>query len=119
MPNTDDYFGPKAIYDHFIKITTLKHPSRDEAHPGDGNVDEVREYVADCANKIKNIETPIFYEPDATDAGKRVIVVRRPGSGKYSIAPYVTLQAHMDMVCFPKNDIFPLSVFDYYIGEEK
>jgi dipeptidase D len=25
----------------------------------------------------------------------------------------------MDMVCFPKNDIFPLSVFDYYIGEEK
>jgi len=119
MPDTDDYFGPKAIYDHFMKITTLKHPSRDEAHSEDGNEDEVREYVADCANKIDNIEKPIFYEPDATDAGKRVIVVRRPGSGKYSDAPYVTLQAHMDMVCFPKNDIFPLKVFDYEINGAK
>ncbi|MDD2834682.1 MAG: M20/M25/M40 family metallo-hydrolase [Methanothrix sp.] len=119
MPNTDDYFGPKAVNDHFMKITTLKHPSRDEAHPEDGNEDEVREYVAECANKIDNIEKPIFYEPDATDAGKRVIVVRRPGSGKYSDAPYITLQAHMDMVCFPKNDIFPLKVFDYDINGEK
>lgn len=118
MPDADDYFGPKAVYDHFMKITTLKHPSRDEAHPEDGNEDEVREYVADCANQIHNIEKPIFYEPEATDAGKRVIVVRRPGSGKYSAAPYVTLQAHMDMVCFPKNDIFPLNVFDFEIKGE-
>jgi dipeptidase D len=112
MPDTDDYFRPKAVYDHFMKITTLKHPSRDEAHPEEGNEDEVRKYVADCANKIDNIETPIFYEPDATNSGKRVIVVRRKGSGEYSDnTQYVTLQAHMDMVCFPKNDIFPLNVF--------
>lgn len=118
MPDADDYFRPKAVYDHFMKITTLKHPSRDEAHPEDGNEDEVRQYVADCVNKIANIETPIFYEANATDAGKRVIVVRRKGSGQYSAAPYVTLQAHMDMVCFPKNDIFPLNVFDFEINGE-
>jgi dipeptidase D len=119
MPDTDDYFGPKAVYDHFMTITTKSHPSRDEAHPEDGNEDEVREYVADCANKIDNIEKPIFYDLNATEAGKRVIVVRRKGSGEYSDAPYVTLQAHMDMVCFPKNDIFPLKVFDYDINGEK
>ncbi len=119
MPDADDYFGPKAVYDHFMKITTLKHPSRDEAHPEDGDEDEVRKYVSDCVNKIDNIEKPIFYEPDATDAGKRVIVVRRKGSGAYSDKPYVTLQAHMDMVCFPKNDIFPLNVFDFEINGEK
>ncbi|MDQ1261489.1 MAG: dipeptidase, partial [Euryarchaeota archaeon] len=119
MPNADENFEPKAVYDHFMTITTKSHPSRDEAHPDDGNEDEVREYVADCANKIYNIETPIFYDPKATDAGKRVIVVRRKGSGQYSGAPYVTLQAHMDMVCFPKNDIFPLKVFDYDLEGEK
>jgi dipeptidase D len=116
---SDDYFGPKAVYDHFMEITKRPHPSRDEGHQEDGNEDPVRKYVADCADKIDNVEKPIYYDLDATEAGKRVIVVRRPGSGKYSSAPYVTLQAHMDMVCFPKNDIFPLKVFDYDINGEK
>jgi len=119
VPGADDHFRPKAVCDHFLKITTLKHPSRDEAHPEDGNEDEVRDYVAGCIDKIKNIDKPIFYEPKATDAGRRVIVARRKGSGDYSLAPYVTLQAHMDMVCFPKNDIFPLNVFDYDLNGEK
>jgi dipeptidase D len=119
VPDAEDYFRPKAVCDHFLKIATLRHPSRDEAHPEDGNEDEVREYVAGCIDKIKNIDKPFFYQPKATDAGKRVIVARRKGSGVYSQAPYVTLQAHMDMVCFPKNDIFPLKVFDYDLNGEK
>jgi dipeptidase D len=119
MPDADGDFGPEEVYKHFMNITKLKHPSRDQAHPEDGNEDEVRDYVAGCANSIDNIERPIFYDPGATDAGKRVIVVRRKGSGDFSQAPYVTLQAHMDMVCFPKNDIFPLNVFDYDLKGEK
>jgi dipeptidase D len=107
---SDDYFGPKAVYDHFMAITKLSHPSGDE--------DTVRNYVAECARKIDNVTTT-FYEPKAKTPGKRVIVLRRPGSGKYSNASYVTLQAHMDMVCYPNNDIFPLQVFDYDIEGEK
>jgi dipeptidase D len=115
---SDDYFGPKAVYDHFMEITIRSHPSRDEEHPERGDENPVREYVAECAGKIDNVRT-VFYKPDATDAGERVIVLRRPGSGDYSNAPYVTLQAHMDMVCYPKNEIFPLDVFDYDINGEK
>lgn len=107
---SDDYFEPKAVYDHFIAITKLSHPSGDE--------NPVRTYVAECAGKIDNVQT-IFYEREAEDPGKRIIVLRRPGSGKYSEANYVTLQAHMDMVCHPNNDIFPLQVFGYDIGGEK
>jgi|WetSurMetagenome_2_1015567.scaffolds.fasta_scaffold04332_6 dipeptidase D len=119
VPGAEDYFRPKAVCDHFLKITTLKHPSRDEAHPEDGNEDEVRDYVAGYIDKIKNVEKPFFYDQKATEAGRRVIVARRKGSGDYFQAPYVTLQAHMDMVCFPKNDIFPLNVFDYDLNGEK
>jgi dipeptidase D len=106
---SDDYFGPKAVYDHFMKITTLSHPSGDE--------DTVRKYVKEFADD-KHI-TIIFYVSGAKKPGERVIVLRRPGSGNYSNSPYVTLQAHMDMVCYPKNDIFPLNVFDYDINGEK
>lgn len=106
----DDYFEPKVVYEHFMAITKLSHPSGDE--------DPVRNYVAECARKIDNVQTT-FYEHEAKDPGERVIVLRRPGSGKYSEAPYVTLQAHMDMVCYPDNNIFPLNVVGYDIEEEK
>jgi dipeptidase D len=107
---SDNYFGPKAVYDHFMAITKLSHPSGDE--------NPVRNYVAECAGKIDTVQMT-FYEPEAEDPGKRVIVLRRPGSGKYSVSNYVTLQAHMDMVCYPNNDIFPLQVFGYDIEGEK
>lgn len=116
---SDSYFGPKAVYDHFMAITKLSHPSRDEEHPENGDEDPVRNYVAECAGKIDNVQTT-FYEPEAKAPGERVIVLRRPGSGKHSAEDsYVTLQAHMDMVCYPNNDIFPLQVFDYDIEGEK
>lgn len=100
----DASFEPKAVHDHFIELTKLYHPSGEE--------DKVREYVIQFAEKIEGVEV-VFYEPDAKDPGKRVIVLRRKGSGNRVSAPFVTLQAHMDMVCSPNKDIFPLHVFGY------
>ncbi|WP_269850821.1 zinc-binding metallopeptidase family protein [Methanosarcina horonobensis] len=100
----DDYFEPKAVHDHFIELTKLYHPSGEE--------DSVREYIIQCAKEMEGVEVT-YYEPDAKYPGERVIVLRRKGSGKYSGAPYVTLQAHMDMVCSPNKNIFPLNVFGY------
>jgi dipeptidase D len=103
---SEDYFKPEAVCKHFMNITNLSHPSGDE--------NEVRTYVADCAGEIPNVDT-VFYEPGATNPGERVIVLRRPRPGKEfsDEDSYVTLQAHMDMVCYPNNDIFPLQVFGY------
>jgi dipeptidase D len=101
---TDNYFEPKAVHDHFMELTKLYHPPGEE--------DSVREYVIQCAKEIEGVEV-IYYEPSARDPGERVIVLRRKGSGKYFSAPYVTLQAHMDMVCSPDKNIFPLNVFGY------
>lgn len=100
----DSSFNPKAVHDHFIELTKLYHPSGEE--------DKVREYVVESARRMEGVKV-IFYEPDAKDPGKRVIVLRRNGSGNYTNAPYITLQAHLDMVCSPNKDIFPLHVFGY------
>jgi dipeptidase D len=100
----DDYFEPKAVHDHFIELTKLYHPSGEE--------DSVREYIIQFAKEMEGVEVT-YYEPDAKDPGKRVIVLRRKGSGRYFSSPYVTLQAHMDIVCSPNKDIFPLNVFGY------
>ena len=104
----DDYFDPKAVHDHFIEIAQRHHCS------GDENL--VRRYVVDCANEIDNVDVA-FYRPEATDPGERMIVLRREGAGNDAKAPYVTLQAHLDMVCFPNDDIFPLHVFGYDDGQ--
>jgi dipeptidase D len=102
--NSDVSFKPKAICDHFMDLTKLSHPS--------GKENPVREYVMDCAKNIDNIEV-VNYKPDATKSGERVIILRRRGSGDYTNASYVTLQAHMDMVCQPDENIFSLAVFGY------
>ncbi len=104
----DDSFEPKAVHDHFMKLTTKYHPSGEE--------NQVREYVIECAKKIEGVEV-IHYDPGAKDPGERVIVLRRKGSGDYASDPYVTLQAHMDMVCSPDKKIFPLNVFGYLDNE--
>lgn len=106
MPEVlDDYFEPKAVHDHFMELTKIYHPSGDE--------NRVREYIIDCAHKIDNVKI-CYYKPDAKDPGERVIILRREGSGNYASSPYITLQAHMDMVCSPDKSIFPLHVFGYY-----
>lgn len=101
----DDFFEPKAVHDHFMELTKRYHPSGEE--------DKVREYVINCAKKIENVEISYYDESEAKEPGKRVIVLHRRGSGNYASAPYVTLQAHMDMVCSPDKEIFPLKVFGY------
>lgn len=85
-----------------MEITKRSHPS--------GGEDPVRQYVVDTA---QNIASVVFYEADTADPGERVIVLQRAGSGAYIDQPYVTLQAHLDMVCYPDDDIFPLDVFSY------
>ena len=100
----DNSFEPKAVHDHFMELTARYHPSGEE--------NEVRKYVTDCAGKIKGVEV-IYYKSEATDPGERVIVLRRKGSGDYANAEYVTLQAHLDIVCSPDKNIFPLHVFGY------
>jgi dipeptidase D len=100
----DDSFEPKAVYNHFIEVTQLYHPSGEE--------DEIREYVIKCIKKIDGVDF-LYYKSYAKIPGERVIVLRRKGSGNYTSAPYVTLQAHMDMVCSPNKKIFPLHVFGY------
>jgi len=105
----DDSFEPKAVHDHFMKLTTKYHPSGEE--------NQVREYVIECAEKIEGVEV-IHYDSGAKDPGERVIVLRRKGSGDYASDPYVTLQAHTDMVCYPDRTIkFPLHVFGYLNNE--
>jgi dipeptidase D len=79
----DASFEPKAVHDHFMELTKLYHPSGEE--------DRIREYVVERARRIEGVEV-IFYEPDAKDPGKRVIVLRRKGSGNNANIPYVTLQ---------------------------
>ena len=101
MESRDTEFEPKPLHDHFIEITRLAHPS--------GGEDPVRAYVAERAKRL-GAEVS-FYEPGAKEPGKRVIVLRRPGRGAFAEAPWVGLQAHMDMVTMPTKDIFPLKVF--------
>ncbi|MGE5473734.1 MAG: M20/M25/M40 family metallo-hydrolase [Ignavibacteriales bacterium] len=100
----DDYFKPEAVHYHFIELTKLYHPSGEE--------DSIREYIMQFAKKMEGVEVT-YYDPDAKNPGKRVIVLRRKGSGRYLSSPYITLQAHMDMVCSPHKKIFPLNVFGY------
>jgi len=107
MSNQDTFFEPKAVHDQFIEITKRPHPSANQEGVK-GNEDPVRQYVADQAPKI-GAEVK-FYNPEATDPGQRVIVLSRPGSGKYAGKAPVILQAHMDMVFNPVDMDFPLEV---------
>lgn len=88
----DDSFEPKAVYNYFMEITQLYPPSGEE--------EDVREYVIKHIKKTDDVNF-LYYKPDAKVPGKRVIVLRRKGLGNYARVPYVTFQAHMDMVCSP------------------
>ncbi|MFC1712249.1 beta-Ala-His dipeptidase [Candidatus Poribacteria bacterium] len=103
VSNQNDFFEPKAVNDHFIEITKMPRPS--------GKEDPVREYIADYARK-NGIEIKL-YKPDATEPGERVIVLYRPGTGEHKDKAPVVLQAHLDMMCYPNDDIFPLKLFKY------
>lgn len=108
MNQSGPSFLPESVYNHFIAITQIPHPSANQKDVT-GNEDPVREYVASQAQKIPNVEV-VYYDYGATEPGKRVIVLRRPGSGNYAAKSPVILQAHMDMVYNPVDMAFPLNV---------
>ena len=108
MTQSDAFFSPRSVHDHFIAITQRAHPSANQKGVT-GNEDPVREYVVSRALEIPNVKV-VFYEKDATDPGKRVIVLSRAGSGNYAGKSPVILQAHMDMVYNPVDMAFPLDV---------
>lgn len=108
MSNQNTSFEPTAVHDQFIEITKRPHPSANQEGVA-GNENPVRQYVNDQALGIANVEV-VFYNEGATDPGDRVIVLRRPGSGKYAGKTPIILQAHMDMVFNPVDMDFPLEV---------
>lgn len=90
---------PERVWHHFEAITRLPH--------GSGNEDAVRRYIADFAVKM-GFEH--FYNSDApSDApGDRTVVIYKKAAPGLEHQPTVVLQAHMDMVCVPHDQIFPL-----------
>lgn len=108
MNQSDTFFLPESVYNHFIAITQRPHPSANQKDVT-GNEDPVREYVISQAQAIPNVKV-VFYDKSATLPGERVIVLRRPGSGIYANKLPVILQAHMDMVYNPVDMAFPLNV---------
>ncbi|TCL58327.1 dipeptidase D [Hydrogenispora ethanolica] len=91
--------APERVWNHFEAITKLPRGSRNE--------DAIRRYIADFA-KRQGLEC--FYRPDApADApGERTVVVYKKAAPGLEGKPAVVLQAHMDMVCVPNDQIFPL-----------
>jgi dipeptidase D len=108
MNQSDTFFLPESVYNQFLAITQRPHPSANQKDV-DGDEDPVREYVISQAQAIPNVKV-VLYNKEASDPGKRVIVLRRPGSGIYANKLPVILQAHMDMVYNPVDMVFPLNV---------
>jgi len=108
MNQSDTFFEPTEVYNRFISITQVPHPSANQEGVT-GNEDPVREYVISQAQEIPGVKV-VFYDKGATLPGNRVIVLSRPGSGKYAGKTPVILQAHMDMVYNPVDMAFPLNV---------
>jgi len=116
-----DNFEPKNLWTHFVEITKRMHDS--------GYEDEVRKYVLDVLKANPKV-TVTYYEegypnPEKTKCddleyvGKRVIVARKKADEGYEDKPTIILQAHMDMVCVPDHNIFPLSLFTYQDADNK
>lgn len=104
----DTKLEPRTVFKHFNEITTRPHPSANQPDV-QGNEDPVRQYVVQYAVEHTKASV-VFYDAKATNPGRRVIVLSRPGSGRYASSSPVILQAHMDMVYNPVDMRFPLQV---------
>lgn len=105
---SEQFFSPSQVNDIFVELTKRPHCS--------GNENPVRTYVGDLIAGLKAVGKPVdlvHYNPDATEPGDRVIVAKKAAYPGYEHSPTVILQAHMDMVCKPDCDIFPLKLFTY------
>ncbi len=108
MSNNEIYFEPKEVNDIFVEITKVPHCSK---HEGEVEKDVVKKHV-DAYNQA-NPNWPIqvvHYDPDAAEPGQRVIVLRREASPGMEDKPTIILQGHMDMVCVPDGNIFPIKL---------
>ncbi len=92
---------PERVWHHFKEIGKIPH--------GPGNEDGIRKYIADFAEK-NGFE--YYYKPDVslTDYGQRVVVVYKKATPGLENKPTVVLQSHLDMVCVPNDQIFPLKL---------
>lgn len=105
--NRQCFFSPQAVNDIFLDLTRLSCCS--------GAENPVRQYIGDFVNKLIAAGQPvkfIHYDEPATEPGERVIVVSKAAAKGKEQAPKVVLQAHMDMVCQPDCDIFPLKLYE-------
>lgn len=99
--NTD--FEPAIINDYFVGLTKVAHGSGDE--------DGARKYVIECIEKMNNDDIEIIhYTANATEPGEKVIVVRKNAATGMEDKEAIVLQAHMDMVLFPKYLQPPLDI---------
>jgi len=110
MSDQENYFKPEKVNDIFVEITKKSHNS--------GYENEVRSYVISVVNDFNNKNpdnkiTIVHYDEAATDPGQRVIVLRKEASPGMVGKPTAILQAHMDMVCVPNDQIFPIKLTQY------
>lgn len=105
--NRENYFTPQAVNDIFLDLTRLSCCS--------GAENPIRQYIGDFVNKLRTAGQKleiVHYDEPAIEPGERVIVIKKAAAAGCEKAPTVVLQAHMDMVCQPDCDIFPLRVYE-------
>ncbi len=105
-------FRPEKLCSYFIGITQLSHPVGNENPIREWIVNKVKEVQNRYTDNRKNVEV-IFYESNATDPIERNIVLRRNGNRIHRRKIPVVLQAHMNMICLPSEDIFSLKLASF------
>lgn len=115
MSNTNTVeriFAPEAINNYFVELTKVAHPSRKEDPIRKWLIDQVKGICAKFSDNRTNIEI-VQYKQDAVNPGERNIVLSRAGSGEFASNEPIILQAHLDMVTVPTEDIYPLKLETY------
>jgi dipeptidase D len=88
----DESLFYEKIYPHFQKICKLRRPSGEES--------EITEFIKNYAQKI-----PLLLVESDTSGN---ILVHRPATKGLEHLPPLMFQGHLDMVCVPDKNIFPI-----------
>lgn len=103
MSPTD--FKPEIVNHYFKGLTQVPHGSGDEA--------AAAAYVIEAVMDMENADIEVIhYNPEATEPGDRVIVLRKKADKGMEEKARIVLQAHMDMVLYPKDLKFPLKIYE-------
>jgi len=110
MEDKKVYFKPERVNDFFVDIAAIPH--------GSGNENEIRQYIIAKvqqynAKYTKHPLSIVYYRENGVEPGERNIVLRKEGARKLTDKPVVILQAHLDMVCVPSREIFPIQLNSY------